>query len=109
MHELGVAQSIVEMATQASQGARVTRIVVEVGRLSTVLPDALRFCFDLATTDTVAEGADLQIVEIPGRGRCRACGSEVVLDRPYGRCSCGGTDLDWLSGDELRVRELEVL
>ena len=35
-------------------------------------------------------------------------GGEVELDRPFGRCGCGSSDLEWLSGDELRVRELEV-
>jgi hydrogenase nickel incorporation protein HypA/HybF len=108
MHELGIAQEIVEVVAEASRGARVTRIVVEIGKLSTVLPDALRFCFDLATRDTVAEGAALDIVEIPGRARCVACGADVALEQPFGRCACGNTDLEWLSGDELRIREMEV-
>ena len=108
MHELGIAEEIVARVAASADGARVTRIVVEIGRLSAVLPDAMRFCFDLATEGTVAEGARLDIVEIPGRGRCRACGAEVVLDRPFGRCACGGTDLEWLAGDELRIREFEI-
>ena len=53
-------------------------------------------------------GPQLEIIEIPGRARCRACGGEVVLERPFGRCECGGTDLEWLSGEELRVKEYEV-
>ena len=108
MHEVGIAQQVIEIAVQGSGGARIRRIVLEVGQLAAVLPDALRFCFEMASDGTEAEGAVLEIIEVPGRGRCRACGSEFALARPFGRCSCGGTDLDWLSGEELRVRELEV-
>ena len=57
VHELGIAQQVVDVVAEASGGARVTRIVLEIGKLTAVLPDAVRFCFDLATQDTVAEGA----------------------------------------------------
>jgi hydrogenase nickel incorporation protein HypA/HybF len=33
----------------------------------------------------------------------------VPLERPFGRCDCGGTDLDWIAGDELKIREMEVV
>jgi hydrogenase nickel incorporation protein HypA/HybF len=108
VHELGIVQQVVEIAAEASRGARVRRIVLEIGKLSTVLPDAVRFCFDLAAENTVAEGARLEIIEIPGRARCVACGAEIALEQPFGRCGCGATDLEWLAGDELRIKELEV-
>ena len=90
-------------------GGKVTRIVLEIGKLSLVLPDALRFCFDLCCEGTVAEGASLEIIEIPGRARCLTCGAGVTLERAFGRCECGNTDLEWLSGEELRVKEIEVI
>jgi len=109
VHELAIAEEIVAIVTTRTAGARVGRIVVEIGRLCAVLPDAMRFCFDLATEGTPAEGARLEIVETPGLGRCRGCGARVVLDRPFGRCTCGGTDLDWLAGEELRIRAVELI
>lgn len=109
MHELGIAEEVVALVTARTGGARVTRIVLEIGRLCAVMPDAMRFCFDLATEGTLAEGARLEIVEIPGRGRCRACGADVALERPFGWCGCGGSDLEWLAGEELRVKEIEVV
>jgi len=108
MHELGIAMDVVDAVSARAAGARVRRVVLEVGALTAVLPDALRFCFDLATAGTAAEGARLDIVERPGRARCRACGTELALARPFGRCACGGTDLDWLEGDELKIFEVEV-
>lgn len=108
MHELGIAQEVVAVVAARSRGARVKRVVLEIGVLAAVLPDAVRFCFDLAAEGTVLEGAALEIVETPGRARCRGCGETVVLQKAFGRCGCGGTDLDWMAGEELRIREMEV-
>lgn len=109
MHELGIAQEIVAMVTEHAGGARVTRVLVEVGKLAAVLPDSLAFCFDLCAEGTNLEGASLEILQTPGKALCRACGCEVCLDRPFGRCECGSTDLEWLSGEELKVKEFEVI
>ena len=108
MHELGITQEVVAIAVERAAGRRVIRVVLEVGKLSGVLPDAVRFCFDLCAEGTEAEGAALEIREPPGRGRCRACGAEVALEGPLGVCGCGGTDLEWVAGGELRVTELEL-
>jgi len=109
MHELGITQEVVAVATEHSNGARVLRIVVEIGKLSAVLPDAVRFCFELCSQGTSVEGARLDIVEVPGKARCQGCGAELLLEQPFGRCGCGCTDLHWLSGKELRIKEMEVL
>lgn len=109
MHELGIVEQVIDIASEASGGARITRIVLEIGKLSLVLPDAVRFCFDVASKDTPAEGAALEIIESPGRARCIACSAELDLDRPFGRCTCGGSDLEWLSGEQLKIRSVEVV
>jgi hydrogenase nickel incorporation protein HypA/HybF len=108
MHELGIAQEIVEIACAQARGTRITRIVVQIGKLSAVLPDAVRFCFDLCTEGTLAAGATLEIVEPAGLARCRQCGGSVLLERPFGQCACGCSDLEWLSGDELRIQAVEI-
>lgn len=109
MHELGLTREIVEVVTERAAGAKVTRVVIEIGKLSAVLPDAVRFCFDLCCEDTPLAGATLEILETPGRARCAACGAEMVLESPVGRCDCGSLDLDWISGQELRIRSMEVM
>ena len=65
MHELGLTQEILEIVTQRAQERKVTRVVLEIGKLSCVLPDAIRFCFDLCAQGTIAEGAQLEIVQQP--------------------------------------------
>src|SRR5262245_30836942 len=108
MHELGITEEVVALVCQRAGAARVRRVVLEIGQLTAVLPDAVRFCFDLCTGGTTAEGAELEIRATPGRARCRACAAEFALPQPWGQCGCGSVDLEWLAGDELKVREIEV-
>lgn len=109
MHELGIALEVIESIESRIGDQRVRLVVLEVGLLTAVLPDALRFCFDLASEGQLTEGAELKIIEVPGRVRCVDCRNEFSLDRPFGRCSCGRTDLEWLSGEELTIKEIEVV
>src|SRR5262245_57027355 len=98
MHELGIALELVDAVTERAAGARVKRVVVEVGLLAAVLPDALDFCFGLACEGTPIEGAALSIVAEPARARCRACAEESRRTSLVARCACGEWDFEWLSG-----------
>jgi hydrogenase nickel incorporation protein HypA/HybF len=108
VHELALTQDLVETVLSHTAGARVRRVVLAVGQVSMVVPESLQFCFDLCTRDTEMSEARLEIVVVPGRARCRACGGELALEVPYGQCACGSTDLSWISGHELTLREVEV-
>jgi hydrogenase nickel incorporation protein HypA/HybF len=108
MHELGIAQEIVAIVAERAGETRVTRVVLEIGKHALIMPDSIRFCFDLVSEGSVVEGAKLEILEIPGLARCNACRANVVLDEPFATCSCGSTDLQWLSGDEITIKEMEV-
>lgn len=109
MHELGITQNIVAIALEHSQGARVRRVTLEIGKLSAILPDAVAFCFDVCCQGTDLVGAQLDIIEIPGIGRCRQCDTEVSLELPFGVCDrCGSTDLELIQGQELKIKELEL-
>jgi hydrogenase nickel incorporation protein HypA/HybF len=108
VHELALTESIVSAVCDCIGAGRVRRVVLEVGRLSGVVPDALRFCFDVCAADTVVAGASLDIREIPGLARCAACGGVVELDFPFGLCPCGSAELEVLQGRELRIKEVEV-
>lgn len=109
MHELGIAVQVVDVVTERAAGARILRVQLAVGALTAVLPDALEFCFDVVTRGTQAEGASLEIVARPARAECRTCDATVLLDKPFGRCACGSSDLRWLSGEELEIVEMEVI
>lgn len=107
MHELSLATAVVDACAARAAGARVLRVRVEVGQLAAVLPDALRFCFDVCAQGTTVEGAALEIMEIPGRATCDDCGGTVALAAPFGRCRCGGL-LRVVEGEELRVKDMEI-
>ena len=109
MHELSITRSVVAIVAERAAGQRVTRVRLEIGRLSAVVPDAIRFCFDLCAATTPLAGAALQIDEIPGRGRCDACCAEFALTMPAGRCPrCGAGSLRLISGQEMNIKEMEV-
>ncbi len=107
MHELSIATAIVEACVERAAGSRILRVRVEVGCLAAVLPDSLRFCFELCAKGTLAEGATLEILETPGRAVCDACGETIMLASPSGRCACGGR-LRIVAGDELRMKDMEI-
>ena len=108
MHEMSITQNIVAIVSEHAGERRVKRVRLEIGKLSAVIPEAIRFCFDVATGGTVLEGAELEIVEIPGRARCRGCHREIPLTGPIAACSCGSRDLDRLAGEELNIKEMEL-
>jgi hydrogenase nickel incorporation protein HypA/HybF len=108
MHELSIANGIVAICAEHAGDARVIRVRLEIGQLSAVMPDAVRFCFDVCARNTVVEGAALEIVETPGRALCRDCDSDVPLARLVGRCACGSANLRVIAGEELKIREMEL-
>lgn len=82
---------------------------VEIGQLSSVVPDAVEFCFEACSAGTLLEGARLNIIRVPGMGCCQDCGAEVPLASLFDSCRfCGGFGVSVLSGEEMRVREIEV-
>jgi hydrogenase nickel incorporation protein HypA/HybF len=109
MHELSITQNIVTIATEHAGGLPVKRVTLEIGSLSAVLPEAICFCFDVCCKGTLLEGSELEIIEIPGLGKCRQCGHELGMSEPFGICDrCDSTDLEIIQGTELRIKQMEV-
>lgn len=112
MHEMALAENVLELILESARDQHFTRVktvTLEIGQLAAVETDALRFCFEAVTRDSLAENAELIIIETAGVGRCRACGATVAMSEKYGLCaSCDSPQLDIVSGDEMRVKELAV-
>jgi hydrogenase nickel incorporation protein HypA/HybF len=112
MHEMSLAEGIIQLVEDAArdQGfAHVRAIWLEIGRLSSVEPEALRFCFDVVTRGTLADGARLEIVDVPGTAWCMQCSASVAVPALYEPCPrCGGYQVQVTGGTEMRVKELEV-
>ena len=112
MHEMALCESVLKVIEQeaARQAfSRVRRVRLEVGALAGVETGALRFGFSVVTRASVAEGAELEILDRPGRGWCLPCACEVELAQRFDPCPrCGGHQLQVIGGDELRIKDLEV-
>lgn len=113
MHEMGIALQIIEIASasipQEMKPARVASILLRVGKLSAVIPDNLRFCFDVASKGTAVEGSDLRIEEVPVVARCKNCDGSWTLNGPTFRCeACGSGTIEVISGRELDIVSIEL-
>jgi hydrogenase nickel incorporation protein HypA/HybF len=109
VHELSIADSLVQVAVRHAAGRRVTAVEVRVGHLRQVVPSALEFAFELVAQGTPIEGARLELEVVPAMGRCRDCGVESVMEGfPLACTACGGLDMKVTAGEELAVQELEL-
>lgn len=108
MHELAITQSVVQAVTQRTGDARVAVVRLRVGRLSGVLPDAMRFCFDVVTAGTPLEGARLEIEEPDAAAHCRSCGQDFVPADAILLCPCGSADVAVLAGRDLAVASVQL-
>jgi hydrogenase nickel incorporation protein HypA/HybF len=109
MHEMSITQSVVEICEQNAAGRRVLAVTLEIGALSGVVPEAVEFCFEACVRGTLLESAQLHIERIPATAYCQACQLLVPIAAYFDPCpSCGGYGLEPRTGEELRVRELEV-
>ena len=109
---MALTESILELIEEEARKQSFTKVKLvrlEVGQLSHVSADALAFCFDAVTRSTIADGAGLEIVTVPGQGWCMDCSKTVPLAERFGACpECGNYHVQMTAGDELRLHELEV-
>ncbi len=113
MHELSIAQALVEQveaSAKKEQALRVVRVVIAVGALSGVEPEALRAIFPLVAEETVAADSELVIERVAARVRCRACGHEAPTDDSFfiGCAACGSRDVELVAGRELNITSIEL-
>ena len=109
MHELSIADAILQIALNHADERRIESIEVKIGHLRQVVPSSLAFAFELLTEGTGMDGAELEIESVPAVGRCRACGAVSALDGfPLQCASCDGLHLELLAGEELFVVCIEL-
>lgn len=113
MHELSIAIAVVENAERAARehgAASVESILLRVGELAGVVPDALRFSFGVVAEGTALAGAELVIEEVPARARCTSCGTEFAVGVPP-QMWCPGCDqasTELLTGRELELASVRI-
>jgi hydrogenase nickel incorporation protein HypA/HybF len=119
MHELAVAQAIVAAAERHAEGRPIAVVRVRVGRLRQVVPEYLSFYFEVASKETLCEGAGIEWDRVPSLLRCSGCGSEWDPAPPPARSgdeliirfrcpACGSANHLVVSGDELVIESIDV-
>jgi hydrogenase nickel incorporation protein HypA/HybF len=112
MHEMSLCEGVLQILEDhaRSQGFRQVKTVwLEIGALSGVDPEAMRFGFDAVMKGTLAHGARLEIIDLPGQAWCLPCSKPVAVTARFDACpECGSYQVQVTGGDEMRIKELEV-
>lgn len=112
MHEMSIAEGIIQVLEDQAREQSYTKVKtvwLEIGPLAMIESEALRFCFEAVTRDTLADGATLKIINIKGEAFCMQCLKNVPITQRYDSCvECGSHHLQVTQGDEMRIKELEV-
>ena len=112
MHEMSLCEGIRRVVDEASASpdiARVTRVRLEIGSFAGVEKRALSFAWDVVMQGSKAEGAVLEMIDLPGRATCFDCAEVVVIEDRLDPCPvCGGGRLLPEGGDEMRIKDMEV-
>ncbi|MCF6304293.1 MAG: hydrogenase maturation nickel metallochaperone HypA [Marinosulfonomonas sp.] len=112
MHELSICESIVGVIEQqavAQSFKKVNLVRLEIGPLAGIEIEALNFSFDVVTRGSIADGAKLEVIELPASGWCAPCAMSVPVKQRFDACpTCGSYQLQITGGDELRIKDMEV-
>jgi len=112
MHELSLCEGIMQIIEQQARSqkfTKVNKVVLDVGVLSGVEISALEFSFEVVMQGTVAQNAQLIINHIKAQASCMQCSETFTINQRYDACpQCGSFELQISSGDEMKVKELEV-
>lgn len=110
MHELGIAMRIAEIATRVARQEgvkKVDAVLVEVGELSGIVPEALLFSFESATKNSFLENSRLEINLTPASAKCSSCQTVFRPEGFHTLCPvCEGVDCEIISGKELFIKSL---
>ncbi|MDL2258789.1 hydrogenase maturation nickel metallochaperone HypA [Eubacteriales bacterium OttesenSCG-928-K08] len=112
MHELGILYHVAEQVIKVAGENNVTQveaIVLQVGKLSAVIPRYLEACYPAAVDGTMLQNTRLEIETMPANGRCNSCTKVYdVVDFKQVCPHCGASDYELLCGKEFFIKEIRA-
>ena len=112
MHELSVAQNIIEIVEEHAakmNAEHVSEITIDIGSISGVIPENLEFAWEVSSKNTIVEGAVLKINFIKAKAVCLECKKEFNLDDIYSMCEyCNSVKYEIIQGKELKVKSIKI-
>ncbi len=113
LHEISLLENVRDILQDHASNQhfnQVKKITLEIGKLSCVDPDALRFGFDVVMKDSLAENAELLITEVAGKGFCKQCKKTIIMETLYDPCFfCGIPFVTVIQGNDMKVKDLIVI
>lgn len=110
MHEMSVAQSIIEAIQEQAKktGAKPIRALISCGQFNTLNDEAMQFAFEAISDGTDCHGMLLQIKHIPLRAKCQSCQEVFVFDIYSPHCpKCKAEHFDFEPDAPLLLEEIE--
>ncbi len=120
MHEISIAGAIIEAVIDAAKknsAKKVDEVFIEVGELTALNPEQLRFIFETITSGTVAEGARYNILVIKPLIDCKKCSYNGPIEffeklhffLPVIKCpKCSEADVEIIAGRECCVKKIKI-
>ena len=113
MHELSIAQSIVEAVEAKATECNATHVKgvrLKIGEANSIVIDSLTFCFEMLTSlEPALAGAQLLIDTVPHCARCHHCNKEFAIVNFVAQCpTCQEWSSEVVSGNELQIVEMEI-
>ncbi|MBT4200677.1 MAG: hydrogenase maturation nickel metallochaperone HypA [Desulfobacula sp.] len=113
MHEMGIAQQLVQIALESIpkeiENPKVEKVNLRIGRLASVVEHSLTFCFEIITKETPLETARLNIDVVPVMVHCKSCDKTWEVIGPVFKCPfCEDGDVEMLTGREIEIISLEL-
>ena len=101
--------SLAVKQAQANGGSRIHRLRMRVGAMSGVVPEALEFSFEALRMETMADGAVLEIEQVPAASWCAHCQAEFPSADLIFECpQCQQPSAELRRGTELELVNIEI-
>ncbi len=112
MHELSLCESLLDILENEAQKQHfntIKTVWLEIGALSGIEIEAMRFSFDVVCKNTLAADAQLEIIEMPGQAWCFQCQTNITVKQRFDPCpQCGSHQLQVNDGEQMQIKQLEV-
>jgi len=112
MHEFSLAEALINVVLEEAtkyKACRILKVKVRAGKLMGIVPELFDFAFRSLAEGGIAEGAKLELEEVPFKGKCRSCGYSFDTDEFFGVCPrCGSDEIELQGGKEFELIGLEI-
>ena len=114
MHELGIVLHVIDQVEELAKEnnvSKVTRLTLEVGEVSSIVPSYFSDCFEWAKKKTeYMQDTELEMIILEGGSYCKDCKKTYKTTKNAKKCPhCGSDNTYLVTGNELRIKDIAVV